>query len=368
MDTSDPEIRFDENGVCNHCSRAERILSTVGDRGGVGAAALNDLAERVRADGRGRAYDVVIGLSGGVDSTYVAYLTTKILKLRALAIHFDNGWNSELAVHNIEQTVQRLGIDLFTYVVDWEEFRDLQLAFFRSHTSNLEIPTDHAIKAILYRQAAKHGIRHVLSGSNAATEQILPAAWQHDASDLTFLRAIHRRYGTAPMRSFPTLGLRMLVYYTIIRRIRFHRVLNLIDYDKEKTIELISRELGWRPYGVKHGESTFTRFFQCYIQPRKFGIDKRRAHLSSLIASKQMSRDEAMLELRRNDYPSDDLETDIAFVIKKLQMSRAEFEAYLSAPPVPAATFPNEVKLQARLRPAWNWLLKPRSGIPVQRN
>jgi len=368
MDTTDPEIRFDENGVCNHCSHAERVLASVGNRGGAGAAALDELVDRVRHDGRRRSYDVVIGLSGGVDSTYVAYLTTKVLKLRALAVHFDNGWNSELAVHNIQQTVQRLGIDLFTYVVDWEEFRDLQIAFFRSHTSNLEIPTDHAIKAILYKQASKHGIRHVFSGSNAATEQILPPAWQHDASDLTFLRAIHQRFGANRLRSFPALGLGRLFYYTVLRRIRFHRVLNLVDYDKAKTIDLISRELNWRPYGVKHGESTFTRFFQCYIQPRKFGIDKRRAHLSSLIASKQLSRDEAMAELGRNDYPSDDLETDIAFVIKKLQMSREEFEAYLSAQPVAASAFPNEVKLQAQLRPAWNWLLGRRSGIQGQRN
>ncbi len=356
MDTSDPAIEFDDSGKCNRCSDAERVLALVGDRGGLGAAALEDLAQRVRQDGRGRRYDVVIGLSGGVDSTYVAYLASRVLRLRVLAVHFDNGWNSELAVHNIEQTVQKLGIDLFTHVVDWEEFRDLQLAFFRSHTSNLEIPTDHAIKAVLYQQAARYRIRHVFSGSNAATEQILPGSWQHDASDLTFLRAIHRRFGTVPLKTLPMLGLRRLAYYTLVRRIRVHRVLNLVDYDKEKTIALISGELNWRPYGVKHGESTFTRFFQCYIQPRKFGFDKRRAHLSSLIASGQMSRDAAMAELQRNDYPHGDVETDIAFVTKKLQMSREQFDAYLSAPPVAASTFPNQTRLQAQLRPLWKRL------------
>jgi N-acetyl sugar amidotransferase len=356
MDTSDPEITFDDASVCNHCRKAEVVLAGVGDRQGVGAHALARLANEARRHGQGRPYDVVIGLSGGVDSTYVAYLAVRKLGLRPLAIHFDNGWNSELAVHNIERTVERLGIDLYTHVVDWQEFRDLQLAFFKSHTSNLEIPTDHAIQAILYQQASKHGIRHVLSGSNAATELILPDSWQHGAADLTFLLAIHKQFGTQSLRTFPMLGLRRLTYYTVVRNVRFHRVLNLIDYNKAETIETISRELDWRPYGVKHGESTFTRFFQCYIQPRKFGFDKRRAHLSSLIASGQMTRQAAMFELQKNDYMGTDLEANIGYVIKKLGMSRQQFDEYMDAPPVPAATYPNQLRLQARLRPIWEWI------------
>lgn len=357
MDTSDPEIRFNEQGVCNHCLESDAQLAAARDGGGGRERASARLVDRVRSAGRGRKYDVVIGLSGGVDSTYLAYLTVKQFGLRPLAVHFDNGWNSELAVHNIQQTVQKLGIDLYTYIVDWAEFRDLQLAFFKSHTSGLEIPTDHAIPATIYRAAAKHGVHHIFSGGNLATESILPKAWQHAAIDLTFLRSIHRRHGTQPLRSFPVLGLTHLAYFTFVRNIAVHRPLNLVEYDKAKAIETVVRELNWRPYGVKHGESTFTRFFQCYILPRKFGIDKRRAHLSSLIASHQMDRAAALAELQRNEYEGgDNLEADIRYITKKLGMTRAEFDEYMAAPPVAASAYPNRAELMARLLPIWRRL------------
>lgn len=353
MDMSDPDIRFDSVGLCNHCTDAIAFLAGVGGRQGQGDRELALLADEAKRAGKGKAYDVLIGLSGGVDSTYVAYLTVRKLGLRPLAVHFDNGWNSELAVHNIEKTVQILGIDLHTHVVDWNEFRDLQLSFFKSHTSNLEAPTDHAIRALLFRLASKHGIRHVLSGGNAATEFILPAAWQHPHSDLKFLRAVHRRFGSVPLKTFPTLGVLRAAYYTLVRGIRFHRILNSIDYRKEQAVADIQRELGWRPYDVKHGESTFTRFFQCHILPRKFGFDKRIAHLSSLIASGQMSRDAAMEELSKPLFTPAQLEADIAYVTKKLGMTRKEFDDYMVAPPIAASTYPNQVELLARLRPLW---------------
>jgi N-acetyl sugar amidotransferase len=353
MDMSDPAIRFDSAGLCNHCTDAIGFLKTVGGREGKGDRELAALSEDARKSGRGKPYDVLIGLSGGVDSTYVAYLTVRKLGLRPLAIHFDNGWNSELAVHNIERTVQVLGIDLHSHVVDWNEFKDLQLSFFKSNTSNLEAPTDHAIRALLFRLASKHGIRHVLSGGNAATEFILPAAWLHPHSDLKFLLGLHRRFGTLPLRTFPTLGMVRAAYYTLVKKIRFYRILNSIDYRKEEAIATIRSELGWRPYDVKHGESTFTRFFQCYILPHKFGFDKRIAHLSSLIASGQTTREAALAELAKQLFTPAQLEADIAYVTKKLGMTRQEFLAYMSAPAVEAATYPNQLELLVRLRPLW---------------
>jgi N-acetyl sugar amidotransferase len=356
MDTTDPKISFDESGVCNHCRNAELVLAQVGDRNGVGARHLQDLANLAKAQSAGRQYDVVIGLSGGVDSTYVAYLTVRKLGLRPLAVHFDNGWNSELAVHNIERVVRELGIDLYTHVIDWDEFRDLQLSFFKSHTSNLEAPTDHAIRALLYQVASKHGIRSIFSGGNAATELVLPAAWQHPPSDLKFLKAIHKRFGRIALKTFPKLGISSLVYFTFIRRIRVHRILDYVDYDKAAAIDIVSRELGWRPYPMKHGESIFTRFFQCHIQPVKFGIDKRRPHLSSLICSGQLGRQAALAELQKPLYDPDDLEVEIAYVVKKLGMARSEFEAYLHSPPILATDYPNQLRLHHLLRPIWHWV------------
>jgi len=355
MDTSDPEIAFDEQGICNHCTEAMKFLATIGARDGLGAQELSLLADQAKSLGRGKPYDVIIGLSGGIDSTYVAYLTVKRLGLRPLAVHFDNGWNSELAVSNIEQTVKALGIDLYTHVVDWNEFRDLQLSFFKSHTSNLEIPSDHGIRALLYQTASKHGIRHVLSGGNAATEFILPRTWQHPHSDLKFLRAIHRRFGTVPLRTLPMLSIPRMAYYTFAKRLRFHRILDSIDYNKAAAIDTIKRELGWRPYGVKHGESTFTRFFQSYIQPHKFGFDKRQAHLSTLIAAGQISRESALSELQNDVYTPSELQIEIAYITKKLGVSRKEFDDYIATPPIPSNAYPNHLWLQARLRPLWAW-------------
>lgn len=355
MNTSDPNIRFDEDGICNHCTEARAFLKTVGARDGAGARELSELAEEARSLGRGKPYDVVIGLSGGVDSTYVAYLAVRQMGLRPLAVHFDNGWNSELAVHNIERTVKKLSIDLYTHVVDWSEFRDLQLSLFKSHISSIEMPTDHGIRAILYRVAAKNGIRHVISGGNAATEFILPRGWQHPHTDLKLLRSIHQKFGTVPLRTFPTLSIWRMAYYTLIKRIRFYRILDSIDYDKSSAIETIQKELDWRPYGVKHGESTFTRFFQSYIQPRKFGFDKRIAHLSSLIAAGQLSRNAASAELQQDPFAPSSAEAEIAYVVKKLGMSRQQFDDYMAAPPLPATMYPNQLALLARIRPIWLW-------------
>lgn len=340
MDTSDPAIVFDDHGICNHCHEYDRRMREdvpAGDR----AKYLEDLVGRIREAGKGKPYDCAIGISGGVDSTYVAWLCKKEFGLRPLAIHLDNGWNSELAVQNIEAVLRKLDIDLHTHVIDWEEFRDLQVAFLKSGIANWELPTDHAIRALLYREAARRGIKYIVTGSNLVTESIMPAAWMADNVDLRLLNSIHRRFGKGRLRTFPRLSLTGLAWRTFVRGIRQIPILNYVDYHKANAITLLERELGWRPYEFKHGESLFTRFFQRYYLPHKFGYDKRKPHLSNLILSGQITRDEGLAELNRPLYYPEELERDLAYVAKKLDLSAAELQQHIDAPAHKGSDYPN---------------------------
>ncbi|HXG70765.1 MAG TPA: N-acetyl sugar amidotransferase [Gemmatimonadaceae bacterium] len=350
MDSSDPEIRFDGDNHCNYCTQAlarmKRQLLPLAER----KAALDVLVARIKAEGAGKDHDCVIGVSGGVDSSMVAF-EAKRLGLRPLAVHFDNGWDSELAADNIRSVLDALQIELQTYVVDWEQFRDLQLAFLRSSTANCEIPTDHAIFATLFRTASRTKCRYILTGSNLATEAIYSVAHGHYHQDLRFLRAIHRRFGTRPMSSLPTISIRQYLYYVFVRRVRQIPFLNLVSYDRDEAKRLLERELGWRDYGGKHYESVWTRFFQGYYLPRKVGCDKRRWHLSSQICAGQVRREDALKILGQPKYDPDLLRQDKEFVVKKFQITAAELEAYVSAPLVPASEFPNNNFLFHTLAP-----------------
>ena len=325
MDTSDPDIWFDEQGVCSHCHKYEDLIQGKSYLRKKEPRALERLVDEIKRKGKGNAYDCVIGVSGGVDSTYTAYVTKK-LGLRPLAVHLDNGWNSELAVSNIEKALKTLQIDLNTYVIDWEEFRDLQLAFLKASTPDSEIPTDHAILAILYQVAATQNIEYILSGHNTATEGGGVAAWSQGHGDWRYIKNIQKQFGTKPLKSFSHYGPLRFVYYNLIRRIKWIQILDYLDYDKKNALITLQNELCWKYYGAKHFESIYTRFFQGYILPKKFGYDKKRVHLSSLIWSGQMSRWAALEELVRNDYPHDLQEQDKEFVIKKLEISQEEFE------------------------------------------
>ncbi|MEO7501175.1 MAG: N-acetyl sugar amidotransferase [Gemmatimonadaceae bacterium] len=339
LDTNDdPNMRFDAKGRSHYFAdymRAERDHVRKGDEG---RRQLEEIASQIRDRGKDRSYDCILGLSGGVDSTYVAYLA-KQLGLRPLAVHFDNGWNSELAVSNIENIVGRLGFDLFTYVIDWEEFRDLQLAYLKASVVDIEAITDHAIFATLYRLAAKHGINAILSGTNVVTEHVLPPHWIFNKNDHVNIQAIHKEFGSVPLRTFPFMGLKVKKYYQMVKGIRSYPILNYVDYNKTAVKRLITEELGWRDYGGKHYESIFTRFYQGYILPAKFGIDKRRAHLSNLIFSGQITKQEALAELAQPIYDPDQLELDRAFVLKKLQLTNEEFAELMSRPPRPHGDF-----------------------------
>lgn len=348
MDTTDPEIRFDAGGVCNHCTAAmerirRQVLPPVEQK-----AALDDLVEKVRSEGKGLDYDCIIGVSGGVDSTATAYWVKKI-GLRPLAVHFDNGWDSELAVDNIKRTLEALDIELFTHVVDWEEFRDLQLCFVKASVANCEVPTDHGITALLFRMACKVGTRFVLSGSNVVTEAIMPNSWGHYNQDLKHMIALHRRFGTVALKTMPTISLGQYLYYVLVRRIRQIPFLNYVQYDKAEAKKMLAREIGWRDYGAKHSESIWTQYFQGHYLPVKFGYDKRKAHLSSLICSGQMTRDQALAEMEKPAYEPELLRQDTQFVLKKFGLTAEEFEAILQMPPKKAADYPSHYFLFHRL-------------------
>ena len=348
MDTSDPEITFDEAGVCNHCAHyamvERRILVSPEER----AARLGALVERIKRDGQGRDYDCVIGVSGGVDSTYVALLVAQH-GLRPIAVHLDNGWDAELAVKNVENIVTRLGIDLFTHVLDWPQFRDLQVAFLRASVPDAEIPTDHAIGAVLSQTAVRHGIRHIIAGTNVVSEAIMPERWTYGVGDWRYISGVHRRFGSRSLKGFPHYSLSDQLVLQSVRRIRLHSLLNYVEYDKVRAMQEITTELGWRDYGGKHYESLYTKFFQGSILPRKFGIDKRRAHQSTLINSGQTTREHALEVLRTPPLPPDEELTEREYVIKKLGLSAEAFDEIMRAPVRSYLDYPNSVELRRRL-------------------
>lgn len=340
MDTSDPDIVFDESGHCNHCTRYFHRIAAEVHTGADAQARLHAIVDRIRREGKGRDYDCIAGVSGGVDSTYVIY-KLKELGLRPLAIHFDNGWNSELAVANIKNALDRLKIDLHTYVVDWEEFKDLQMSFLKASVPNCEIPTDHAITATLVKSAAMVNTRYVINGSNVVTEGILPISWVYYSHDLRHIRAVHRRFGSVPLRTFPQLHLASFTARILAGRYRMVNLLNYLPYDKAAAVRTMKDELGWQYYGGKHYESIYTRWYQGYYLPSKFGYDKRRAHLSALVCAGQMTREQGLAELARDPYADNDLASDTDFVVKKFGITRDELQALVEAPNRRHTDYPN---------------------------
>ncbi len=329
MDTTDTDIVFDEQGVCNHCHRYELTMRNR-PQGQAAVDALKVLVEKIKADGRGKPYDCIIGLSGGVDSSYVAYLVKKEFNLRPLAVHLDNGWNSELSVKNIENVVSRLKIDLFTYVIDWEEFKDIQLSFLKASTPDSEIPSDHAIFSILRKLRRKYKLNYVLNGINSKTESHHPLSWSQGHSDFGYIKSVQKKFGTKKIKTLPHGN-----FFTLFEdrfSSKWVNILDYIDYDKNKAKKIITNELGWKDYGGKHFESIYTKFYQGYILPKKFGIDKRKMHFSSLICSGLMTRAEALEELKKPPYPLENQLIDRDYVIKKFGITVDKFDAIIQAP------------------------------------
>lgn len=364
MDTTDPWISFDEEGVCNHCRNFDNVIRPLWHPDEEGASYLKAKAAEIRDYGKNHEYDCIIGVSGGVDSSYLLYVAKEMMGLRPLAVHVDAGWNSELAVRNIENLTKGLDIELFTYVVDWEEMRDLQTAYLRSSLANQDVPQDHVFFAKLYEFATQNSIKYVLTGSNYATESILPRAWGYNAKDSRQLKAIHRRFGKGRLKTLPIAGLfKSHIYYPYIRRMRIVTPLNYMPFDKAEAIEFLSDRFDWVYYGGKHYESRWTRFFQSYYLPVKFGYDKRRAHLASLIVSGQMGREEALQELEKPSFNDNEIDDEIQYVAKKLGLTVDEFRSIMDQPNKEFTDYPNSSKFENFLR--WGKHTMMKSGIKV---
>lgn len=343
MDTTDPEIQFNDAGVCNLCTEFIDKRSSHNYNGEESDHAFKDMINQMKTAGKGKKYDCIIGLSGGIDSSYVAWLA-KQNGLRVLAVHMDNGWNSEEAVLNIKNIASKLGIDYESYVLDWDEFRDIQLSFLKASVPEAETPTDVAIPAAMHKIAAKYKVQYIISGGNLATEGILPKAWHYNAKDLRYFKHIQKEFGTKKIKKFPTFGFLKEFYYKIFKGIRILYILNYVPYVKDDAVELLKKELDWRYYGGKHYESKYTGFIQSYYLFKKFGIDYRRATLSTQICTGEINRDEALKILENKPYNAEEVAKEKEYIAKKLKISLEEFESIINLPPKWYWDYPNDEK------------------------
>lgn len=342
MDTSDPDIIFDDHGICNHCNRhiqwAEKELSPTEKQ-----TKLKREVAKIKAQGQNSDYDCLIGLSGGIDSSYVAYYVVKHLGLRPLAVHLDNGWNSEISVQNIKNTIDTLGIDLYTHVINWNEFKDMQRSFFKAGVVDIELLTDNAIMGVLFGQARKHKINYLITGMNKATEFYpLPISWRHNKYDVKNIKSIQKKFGTLKPKTFPFCGIGTRINRATPWGLKEFRLLDFIPYVKNDVIDKLQKEVGWKPYGAKHFESIFTKIYQVYILPKKFKFEKRRAHLSSLIWSNQITRREALEQINIPQVSQKELEEDINYLCKKLDFSTDEFDQIMKQPSKSHFDYPND--------------------------
>ncbi len=338
---NEPDLLFDKDGVCNYCNSYLDSAAAL-PKGEARDKRLNEIVSTIKERGKGKKYDAVLGVSGGVDSTYLAYLCHK-MGLKLLLVHCDNGWNTELSVKNIEGIIKYTGFDLHTIVLNWEEFRDIQLSFFKAGVVDIELPYDYALIASIYKVAEKHNIQNLLSGHNLVTEgTVMPKSWRHDKLDIINIKAIHKMFGKQKMKTFPHFSPWKMSYYTLTKKFENIRMLNYTEYDKKVSKELITKEMGWRDYGGKHYESVFTRFYQGYILPEKFHIDKRQFHYSVLICSGQVSREEALEEMEKPPYTNPQmLKEDMEYVKKKLGFTDESFDEYMASPIHKHTEYPN---------------------------
>jgi len=343
MDTSDPDIQFDRNGYCNNCTEFLERTRQLIYKGESSDKERDAIVERIKRSGDGKEYDCVIGISGGVDSCYVAYIA-RHLGLRPLAVHMDNGWNSDSAVKNIRSVANKLDIDYQSFVLDWEEFKDLQLAFLRASVPEIETPTDIAIPAALHKVAAEHKVKFIISGGNCATEGILPKSWHYNAKDVTFLKAVHKRFGKKKLRTFPTFDYKQEIYYKFIKGIRIIYLLNYVPFSKKAAMEILKSKLGWEDYGGKHYESRITSFVQSYVLPEKFDIDYRRATLSTQICTGEVTRDEGLEELKKPPYDTARVLLEKQYVAKKFGITLKELDDILQLPRKTHKDYPNSQK------------------------
>jgi len=334
MDTSDSRIEFDENGVCDHCNDFHINVKPNWYPNEEGLKRLESTVFKIKEDGKDRDFDCLLGMSGGVDSSFLLHLAVKELGLRPLVFHVDGGWNSELAVNNIQVMIDKLGLDLYTEVINWEEMKDFQLAYFKSGVPHIDIPQDHAFIATLYNFADKHNIKYILNGGNISTECVRnPMEWLYYGTDMAQINDIRKKFGTVRMESYPFSPiLRHKFYLKYIRKIQVVKPLDNLNYIKEDALKLLAEEYGWTPYPQKHFESRFTRFFEGFWLPERFGFDTRRVQFSSLILTGQLSRQEALEKLKKPAYNIETINDEFNYIAKKLGITSSKLKEYLKMP------------------------------------
>lgn len=331
MDTTDSKIIFDDKGVCDYCNSYKNEILPNWKPGLVKEEELQKISEKIIRDGKGKEYDCILGLSGGTDSSYLAYIAKEKMGLRPLIYTVDTGWNLNVAVENIERIVKSLDLDMYTEVVNWDEMKDLQLAFFKAQVAYQDLPQDHVIFAGLYNYAVKNGIKYVLTGSNIATECVRPPIeWVH-LNDLTLIKDIHRKFGEHKLKTMPMCGMfKYRLYYQYIKGMKRVAPLDMIHYDKEEAERELKEKFGWEKYENKHYENIFTRFYEGYYLPKKFDYDKRKSYFSNLILTGQMTRDQALEKLKESPYSKDMMNDDMEYIAKKLGISMFEFEEIIN--------------------------------------
>jgi N-acetyl sugar amidotransferase len=345
MDTSATEITFNDNGVCNFCSEfSERSKYTLNPKNDSNREKeLRDFVARVKKEGKNKEYDCIVGVSGGVDSSWVLVKAVE-MGLRPLAVHMDNGWNSELAQNNISSLVQKLGIDLHTHVIDWQEYRELMECFFLSDVVDVELLYDNAMLAVNYQQSSKYGIKTILGGTNQVTEGMkMPEEWNQLKLDKRNIKAIAKKFGNVKLKTFPSIGVMSFLWYEFISKNRWFHFLDMLAFNKQDALDILQKDYGYKPYPYKHYESIFTRFYQGFILPEKFGIDKRRAHFSTLIVSGQMTRGEACKDLESIPYFSEiELSRDREYFLKKMHWDQAKLDKYINRSPIRHSKYSSE--------------------------
>jgi N-acetyl sugar amidotransferase len=361
---ANPDITFDEKGICNYYYEYLEAEKENVVKGELGLRKFQELISEIKSVGKNKKYDCITGVSGGVDSSYTVFLAKK-WGLRPLLVHFDNGWNTETSVENIRKLVEYTGFDLYTLVVDWAEFSDLQRSYLKASVVDIEVPTDHAISGTLQKLAAKYNVKYILSGNNVSTEAILPQSWIFNKGDHINLLNIHKKFGTVPIKTYPLYGFKEEYFYGQFKGIHTIKPLNFLDFKYEEAKNEIINSFGWKDYGGKHYESYFTKFYQAFILPEKFKIDKRKAHLSNLIFSGQITKNQALQILDAPLYVNDQLKkNEIDFVLKKLGLSQIEFEELLKKPRIEHNEFGHKISLYKRypilklLRPLKRLLVK----------
>lgn len=334
MDTTDSKIVFDEKGVCDHCNTFFNDILPYWHTDERGEKKLKEIVAKIKKEGKGKDFDCLMGMSGGIDSSYLLYAMKEKYGLRPLVFHVDAGWNSQIAVNNIERLVDGLGLDLYTEVINWEEIKDLQLAYFKSGVPHIDTPQDHAFFATMYKFASKHKIKYILTGGNYSTECVRnPLEWMYYQSDSIQLRDIYKKHGTGKLKDYPVTNILWhKVYLPYFKGIKLIRPLDYIPYNKDEAMQFLVDSYGYQKYPQKHFESRFTRFYEAYWLPKKFGYDTRKVQFSSLILTDQMTREEALEELKKPAYDPETIKQDFEYVANKLGITVEELQGYMDAP------------------------------------